>query len=114
MMITGFRENRFALAFIFLGIFLVKMAISGAPVVFSYFDKKFMKTVIMQLEEECKGEDSESPVKYTDQKVLFQEIASPYMQLVITEQIADSFFEQSRRYVNPYYPFVPTPPPNFS
>lgn len=96
----------------FLGIFASKMVISGAPIIFSVLDKGLMNAVIMQLEVEQNGEDSQKmKIKFSDQN-LFSFISN--FQIDLDCGVSNSFIEHSRRYVDPYHPSVPTPPPNFS
>jgi hypothetical protein len=98
-----------------MGIFTAKMVISGAPVFFSQLDKNLMNAVIMQLEQE-NNEDggSKDNVKFADHKLMFQRFDLCYEPLVLNIGIINSFIDHSRRYVDPYHPSVPTPPPNFS
>ncbi|RYG15291.1 MAG: hypothetical protein EOO07_15745 [Chitinophagaceae bacterium] len=99
----------------FMAIFATKMVISGAPVVFSSIDKKLMRAVIMQLEVENNSEEtSKGNVKFADHKLMFQRFDVLYVPLVISNGLSNSFIDHSRRYVDPYHPLVPTPPPNFS
>ena len=99
----------------FMGIFTAKMVISGAPVFFAHLDKNLMNAVIMQLESENSSDDtSKSSVKFGDQKLMFQRYDLNYLPLLIAQGIKNSFIDHSRRYVDPYHPSVPTPPPNFS
>lgn len=100
---------------IFLGIFTAKMVISGAPVFFAHFDKNFMNSVIMQLELENNSDDaSKGHVKFADQKIILHHYALVYVPLITSYGVTNSFIDHSRRYVDPYHPSVPTPPPNFS
>ncbi|RZK58280.1 MAG: hypothetical protein EOO87_00655 [Pedobacter sp.] len=99
----------------FMVIFTTKMVISGAPVFFSSIDKSLMNAVIMQLEVENNGEEtSKGHVKFADHKLMFQRFDVVYVPLVISYGLPNSFINHSRRYVDPYHPSVPTPPPNFS
>ena len=99
----------------FMGIFTAKMVISGAAVFFAHVDKNLINAVIMQLESENSSDDtSKSSVKFGDQKLMFQRYDLNYLPLLIAQGIKNSFIDHSRRYVDPYHPSVPTPPPNFS
>lgn len=103
------------IVFAFMGIFTAKMVISGAPVFFAHLDKKLMNAVIMQLETENSGDDTgKSNVKFGDQKLIFQRYEINYVPLLVAKGIKNCFIDHSRRYVDPYHPSVPTPPPNFS
>ena len=109
------RKYRLLIVFAFLGIFTAKMVISGAPVFFAQLDKSLMNAVIMQLESENNGEETgKSKIKFADQKLMFQRFDVNYIPLLISKGIKNSFIDHSRRYVDPYHPSVPTPPPNFS
>ncbi|MGF1924565.1 MAG: hypothetical protein ACQUHE_10335 [Bacteroidia bacterium] len=109
------RKYRFLIVYAFMGIFMSKMVISGAPVFFAHLDKTLMSAVIMQLESENNADDSsKSNLKIGDQKLMFQRSDLNYIPLLITQGIKNSFIDHSRRYVDPYHPSVPTPPPNLS
>jgi hypothetical protein len=109
------RKYRILIVLAFLGIFTSKMVISGAPVFFAHLDKNLMNAVIMQLESENNGDDTgKSNLKFGDQKLMFQRFDVNYVPLLIAQGIKNSFIDHSRRYVDPYHPSVPTPPPNLS
>lgn len=109
------RKYRILIVLAFMGIFTAKMVISGAPVFFAHLDKCLMNAVIMQLEAENHGDDtSKGSVKFADHKLMFQRFDLTYVPVVIDYGVTSSFIEHSRRYVDPYHPSVPTPPPNFS
>ena len=107
------RKYRLLIVIAFLGIFFVKMMISGAPVFFAKIDKDVMKSVIMQLEleHECDGDSGKVTVKYVDYKFNFN-FDPLYVPLVYHFNIKNSLIDHFKRYVNPYHPSVPTPPPN--
>jgi hypothetical protein len=109
------RKYRLLIVIAFMGIFTAKMVISGAPMFFSHMDKDLMNAVIMQLEHENNGDDtSKDNVKFADHKLMFHRYDLTYVPLLISIGITNSFIDHSRRYVDPYHPSVPTPPPNFS
>lgn len=109
------RKYYLLLVVLFMGIFTAKMVISGAPVFFPHLDKSLMNAVIMQLEQEHNGDDtSKDNVKFADHKLMFHRYDLTYVPLLIASGIKNSFIDHSRRYVDPYHPSVPTPPPNFS
>jgi hypothetical protein len=88
------------------------MVISGAPIFFSQIDGVFMNSVIMQLENEHNGEDTgKSAVKFVEQKIISHDVHS--INFDFDCGVPNSFIEHSRRYVDPFHPLVPTPPPNF-
>lgn len=109
------RRYQILIVFVFMSIFAAKMAISGAPVFFADFDKKLMNAVIMQLESENHGDDtSKGNVKFADHKLMFHRYDLTYIPITINYGMSNSYIDHSRRYVDPYHPSVPTPPPNFS
>jgi len=107
------KKYRLLIVIAFLGIFSAKMIISGAPVLFSHIDKEIMNSVIMQIEAEhsSDGETGKSKLKLCDYKADFHYDCRPS---VTQHQFAikNSFIEHSKRYVDPFHPSVPTPPPN--
>ncbi|MHA4893145.1 hypothetical protein ACXZ1K_00225 [Pedobacter sp. PWIIR3] len=111
-----FRKYRVFIVISFLGIFMAKMVISGAPVFFVNIDKQIMNAVIMQIEQEhsSDGDSGKSALKYTDYKLVEFHHVDTFTSLLVHFWINNSFIEHSKRYVDPYHPLVPTPPPNFS
>lgn len=108
------RKYRILIVIAFMSIFTSKMVISGAPVFFAHLDKTLMNAVIMQLEAENHGDDtSKSSVKQVDHKYMFDSHDLTYIPISIETGVSNSFIDHSRRYVDPYHPSVPTPPPNF-
>jgi hypothetical protein len=108
------RKYRILIVIAFLGIFSAKMVISGAPVFFAHLDKSLMNAVIMQLEAENSGDDTnKGNVKFADHKLMIHRNDVNYVPVVLDYGVTNSFIEHSRRYVDPYHPSVPTPPPNF-
>jgi len=109
------RKHRILIVIAFMSIFTSKMVISGAPVFFAQLDKSLMNAVIMQLEAENSGDDaSKSSIKFVDQKLMFHFYELTYHPVSMETGVTNSFIDHSRRYVDPYHPSVPTPPPNFS
>lgn len=98
----------------FLSIFCAKMLISAAPVFLKHMDKELINSVIMQVELEH-GSDGESGkmVKYVDYKIISHNYLT-YVPVIYDFMLSNEFLNHSKRYVNPYHPSVPTPPPNFS
>lgn len=94
---------------------MAKMVISAAPIFYSNLDKGLMNAVIMQLEQE-NSEDgtSKGNVKFADHKLMFEHFELRCEPYIVKIGIVNSFIDHSRRYVDPYHPSVPTPPPNFS
>ncbi len=108
------RKYQFFVAIIFLSVFCAKMVISAAPVFLQKMDKELVNSVIMQVELEH-GSDNETSktVKYVDFKII-NHTYSTYIPVVYDFMLTNSFLKHSKRYVDPYHPSVPTPPPNFS
>jgi len=106
------KKYRLFIVITFLGIFSSKMLISVAPVFIASLDKEIMNDVIMQVELEHGNEsDSGKLVKIVDCK---QDIHSllAYLPLRYHFYINNSYIANFKRYVNPFHPAVPTPPPN--
>lgn len=108
------RKYRILIVIAFLSIFSAKMMISGAPVFFGHIDKEIMNSVIMQIELEhsADGDGGKAKVKLCDYKVDFHYDYNFSAELVVV-RISNSFIDHFKRYVDPYHPSVPTPPPNF-
>jgi len=100
------------IAALFLGIFIVKMVISVAPV-FLCLDNKTVRAVIMQLEHETKNEkedpekDAFKEKKFCDENLNHLVIYRPFIaETNILHNQENSLYRQV------YHPAVPTPPPN--
>jgi len=110
-----FRKHKYLIVAAFFGIFIAKMGISGAPVFFKCINKEMMNAVIMQIEQEHDSKDAGKDVaKFTDFKLL--EVSHPILSYEFSSShfcLNNSFIEHFKRYVDPYHPTVPTPPPNF-
>lgn len=106
------RKYYLLIVVLFMSIFTSKMVISGAPVFFSHLDRGLMNAVIMQLEQENNDDTAKDNVKFADHKLMFHRYDLTYVPLLISIGVTNSFIDHSRRYVDPYHPSVPTPPPN--
>jgi hypothetical protein len=108
------RKYRVSIVVTFLCVFMAKMMISGAPVFLSHIDKDIMNSVIMQIELEhsADGDGGKMKVKLCDYKIDFHYDYNFSAELVLIG-LSNSFIEHFKRYVDPYHPSVPTPPPNF-
>lgn len=98
-----------------MGIFIAKMAISGAPLFFSSSDRELMNAVIMQVElEHGNSQDTGKDTSKLAEIKLFglDSIFDRYEMPVFNIVIKSSFIEHYKRYVDPHHPSVPTPPPN--
>jgi len=100
----------------FLSIFTMKMLISAAPVFVGHIDKKTIKSVIMQLEQEhsAEGDSCKDLLKLLDYKSVYLHYHFIYIPLLQEFGIKNCYIDHFKRYVDPYHPSVPTPPPNFS
>ena len=109
------RKYQFFVALTFLSLFCAKMLISAAPVFLQKIDKELVNDVIMQVELEH-GSDGETgkTLKYVDFKIINHTYTSTLVPMLYDFMLTNSFLNHSKRYVNPYHPSVPTPPPNFS
>ncbi len=109
------RKYRLFIVIAFLGVFASKMVISGAPIIFSVLDKGLMNSVIMQLEVERSGDDTQKiKLTFSDQKLSLERYDLNIFYVNFDCGVSNSFIEHHGRYVDPFHPSVPTPPPNFS
>lgn len=110
------RRYRLAIIIAFLGIFCAKMMISGAPVFFSHFHKDSIKSVIMQIELEhsSDGDSGKVKVNLCDYKVVDFYYAFSFTAVLSHFGISNGYIDHVKRYVDPFHPSVPTPPPNLS
>ena len=96
----------------FMSIFTSKMAVSAAPVLFG-LEKCNMKPMILDLEQEHGSEaDSKDLLKYTDYRYTDIHYHYIYVPVSLEHGIRNCYIDHSKRYVKPYHPSVPTPPPN--
>jgi len=108
------RKYRVHIIVAFLAIFSAKMVISGAPVFLSHIDKEIMNSVIMQIELEHSSDGEgggKAKVKLCDYKIDFHYDYNFSAELVLVK-VSNSFIDHFKRYVDPFHPSVPTPPPN--
>lgn len=98
---------------VFLGIFLIKMMISVAPI-FLTLNNKTVNAVIMQLELEGKNEkdttekDLMKDKKFVDEDIVFHCYA--ITPILIETNILHN--KEHALFLQTYHPVVPTPPPN--
>jgi len=98
----------------FMSIFASKMVVSAAPA-FICLEKCSMKQMILDLEQEHGSEgDSKDMLKYTDYRYTDIHCHYIYVPVSLEHGIKNCYIDHSKRYVNPYHPSVPTPPPNSS
>lgn len=111
----SFYKYRLHIVIAFISIFTVKMVISAAPVFVGHIDKNTIKSVILQLEQEhsSDGDSGKSLLKFIDYKPIDFHNTYTYVPLLIDFGIRNCYIDHFKRYVDPYHPSVPTPPPNF-
>lgn len=91
---------------------MVKMGISLAPL-FSNIDSKTAATVIMQLEQESKGDkDDLSKDTLKEKKVFDDHLLFSFEQEHYAIEQTVLFNLEKSLYIQAYHPVVPTPPPN--
>jgi hypothetical protein len=96
----------------FMTIFTLKMVVSAIPV-FICLDKCNIKSILLNLDQEHSSEgDSKDLLKYVDYKSADIHHSYVYIPLLQEFGIKNCCIDHSKRYVNPYHPSVPTPPPN--
>jgi hypothetical protein len=106
------RNFKMLIVAMFMGVFMIKMAISLAPA-FLVLNSKAVRAVILQLEQETKSE-KDIPDKDTfKEKKVFDEYYFHSMEFItfITESKVLHNQEHSLL-IQLYHPVVPTPPPN--
>lgn len=108
------RKYRLHIIIAFLGIFSIKMIISGAPVFFNHIDKEIMNSVIMQIEVEhsADGDTGKAKVKLFDYRIEMHYDHS-FSAVLSHFGISNGFLDHFKRYFDPFHPSVPTPPPNY-
>lgn len=105
---------RLSIVIAFVSIFSVKMLISATPI-FVCIDKDTMKSVIMQLEQEHPSDgDVKDSLKLIDSKLIHQYAYDAYIPVLQDFGVKNCYIDHFKRYVNSFYPSIPTPPPNFS
>ncbi|KIO78450.1 hypothetical protein TH53_03915 [Pedobacter lusitanus] len=111
----SFYKYRLHIVIAFISIFTVKMIISAAPVFVGHMDKNVIKTVILQLEQEHSSDcdSGKSLLKFIDYKPIDFHNTYTYVPLLVDFGIRNCYIDHFKRYVDPYHPSVPTPPPNF-
>lgn len=100
---------------LFLFIFMVKMMIASAPIIFN-LDKKIVNAAIMQLELENETKDSPKEAKENQFFKKNLDFIHTY-NLVVDHFVIDealNYHFLSKKYTNVYFPSVPTPPPNLA
>lgn len=96
----------------FMSVFMLKMAISLAPV-FLYLDSKAVSSVILQLEQESKGEKDTTDKDSFKEKKIFDEYyfhSVDFITFVVETTVLHN--QEHSLYLQTYHPVVPTPPPN--
>jgi len=94
-----------------LSIFTTKMLVSALPVFFCQ-DRLLTKSFMLGQEQEQSAEGESKDVKKSiDFKA---DLHQTYIHVPVLMEygVKNCFIDHSKRYVNPYHPSVPTPPPN--
>jgi hypothetical protein len=106
------RKFKILVVAMFMGVFMLKMAVSLAPV-FLYLDSKAVSAVIMQLEQESKAE-KDTPDKDTfKEKKIFDAYDLHSIDFITFIAETNVLHNQEHAlYIQTYHPVVPTPPPN--
>jgi len=103
---------RLFICIFFMGIFVQKMVVTAVPVILAAGSCN-EKTIIPDLEQEhSSGGDAKDLLKYSDYKHADFHSGYVVMPLVQDPGIKNCLIDHYKRYVNPHYPSVPTPPPN--
>lgn len=110
------RKYRLSIVIAFMSIFTLKMVISAAPVFYTEFDKDTIKSVILQLEQEHHSDNDSGKdlLKFIDYKPIDLHYNYTYTPLLQGFGIKNCYIDHIKRYINPFHPSVPTPPPNLS
>ena len=93
-------------------IFTIKMGISLAPL-FSSIDSKTAAAVIMQLEQETKGDKDDLSKDTLKEKKAFDDqllISFEHQHYILELNVLYNL--EKSLYIQTYHPVVPTPPPN--
>lgn len=106
------RNIRKSAALLFMFVFAAKMTISVIPI-FSFLDSKVAISVIMQLEQETKGE-KETPEKdsFKEKKSIDEHLLSSFHYNVIVMENTCLHNQEDALPLQQYHRVVPTPPPN--
>ena len=106
------KDFKILVSLIFLFIFTIKMGISLAPL-FSSIDSKTAAAVIMQLEQETKGDKDDLSKDTLKEKKAFDDqllISFEHQHYIIELNVLYNL--EKSLYIQTYHPVVPTPPPN--
>jgi hypothetical protein len=105
-------KYRLHLVMVLFSIFTAKLLVSAMPVCISQ-DRTNVKSFALELDQEhgTEGEAKEL-LKQLDYRIADVHCHYHYLPLLQEYGIRNSFIDHSKRYVDPYHPAVPTPPPN--
>jgi hypothetical protein len=97
----------------FIGIFLIKMSISVAPL-FLMLNNKTVNAVIMQLELEGKNEKDNAEKDFAKEKKFFDENVVSHCYALTPILVENNILHNQEHalFVQTYHPEVSTPPPN--
>ncbi|GAB3926813.1 hypothetical protein GCM10028827_18340 [Mucilaginibacter myungsuensis] len=99
---------------IFIGIFVMKMGISVAPIFLAFNNNKVINAVILQLELEGKDEKDTTEKESAKEKKFFDEDLVMHC-YAITPVLLENNLLHNQEHALPvqtFHPVVPTPPPN--
>lgn len=101
---------------LFIGIFMMKMGISLAPLFLAFNNNKVVSAVILQLELEGKNEkDSTEKDAFKDKKFFDEDKDLVIHCYTLTPILIENNIlhnQEHALFVQTYHPVVPTPPPN--
>ncbi|SEP45528.1 hypothetical protein SAMN05428947_12255 [Mucilaginibacter sp. OK283] len=110
--IMKIRKFKILVVAMFMGVFMLKMTLSLAPV-FLYLDSKAVSAVILQLEQESKAEKDTPDKDVFKEKKVFDEYdlhSIDFITFVAETKVLHNM--EHALYIQTYHPVVPTPPPN--
>ncbi len=105
-------KYRLYIVIAFMSIFTMKMAVTVVPV-FAMQDKS---AFVLDLDQEhsSEGDCAKDLLKFKDYRPAEIHYGYAYIPLLQEYGIKNCCIDHSKRYVNPYHPSVPTPPPDHS
>lgn len=106
------RSKRTFASLLFIAVFSVKMTISVVPL-FSLLDAKVVASVIMQLEQETKGEkDNAEKESFKEKKGFDEHICCMFDYTPVLVETNRLHNKEKALAIRLYHKVVPTPPPN--
>ncbi|NHA07941.1 hypothetical protein G7092_29345 [Mucilaginibacter sp. HC2] len=106
------RNFKTLIVVMFMGVFMIKMAISLAPV-FLHLDTKTVRAVILQLEQESKtGKENPDKDAFKEKKAFDEYYLYSVAHITFVTESNILHNQEDHLYKQAYHPVVPTPPPN--